>query len=192
MTRNTSRELKRHVHDFMREEGILPAATSGDTLAPAFYSHVLPSVRPKTLRERRVLGANWALVGDAAGWVDPLTGEGLYYAMRSGDLLGQALVRGQPEDYLTSVRKEFCPEFEMAVRAAHRFFDGMFLGRPVIMRMIQFLQRSPTLRKITAELFSGEQDYRTLKARLVKGAGVVLAELLASMFCTRKNEQRKV
>jgi flavin-dependent dehydrogenase len=34
----------------------------------------------------------WALVGDAAGFVDPLTGEGIYYAIKSADLLAGALV----------------------------------------------------------------------------------------------------
>ena len=34
----------------------------------------------------RVAGEGWLAVGDAAGLVDPITGEGLYYAMRSGDL----------------------------------------------------------------------------------------------------------
>jgi len=37
-------------------------------------------------RHRRVL-----LVGDAAGLVDPLTGEGLFYAMRSGEILGRSI-----------------------------------------------------------------------------------------------------
>jgi hypothetical protein len=54
------------------------------------------------------------------------------------------------------------------------------------MRMIQFLRHSPALRKVAGELFSGEQDYTTLKRRLVSRAGVVLGEILASLF-TRRN-----
>ena len=46
-----------------------------------------------------MLGKNWALIGDAAAWVDPLTGEGLFYAMKSGHLLGKALAEGCPEKY---------------------------------------------------------------------------------------------
>ena len=60
-----------------------------------FYSHVLPSPQKQTLSARRVVGRNWALVGDAAAWVDPITGEGLYYALRSGDLLAEALIADQ-------------------------------------------------------------------------------------------------
>ena len=33
-------------------------------------------------------------VGDTAGLVDPITGEGIYYAMRSGDLLATSTISG--------------------------------------------------------------------------------------------------
>ena len=67
-----------------------------------FYSHVLPSPQESTLSNRAVIGRNWALCGDAAAWVDPLTGEGLFYAMRSGELLG-ALWRKDPGKYIRRV-----------------------------------------------------------------------------------------
>jgi geranylgeranyl reductase family protein len=48
--------------------------------------------------------ANVLLVGDAAGLVEPLTGEGLAYAMQSGKLAGEAIVEalreGRPETAL--------------------------------------------------------------------------------------------
>ena len=85
MARHTSQELRRHLHAFMAEENIPREGAQ-------FYSHVLPSPQQQTLSARRVVGRNWALVGDAAAWVDPITGEGLYYALRSGDLLAEALI----------------------------------------------------------------------------------------------------
>ena len=50
-----------------------------------FYSHMLPSLETSGWRKNRVAGEGWLAVGDSAGLVDPITGEGLYYAMRSGD-----------------------------------------------------------------------------------------------------------
>ena len=38
------------------------------------------------------------MAGDAAATVDPITGEGLYYALRSGDLLAEAIADGAIED----------------------------------------------------------------------------------------------
>jgi len=70
MAAHTSAELKTHLSAFMGKHKI-------PTEDAKFYSHVLPSPRESTLSDRTVLGKNWALVGDAAAWVDPLTGEGL-------------------------------------------------------------------------------------------------------------------
>ena len=57
-----------------------------------FYGHVLPSLETAGWRKNRVAGDGWIAVGDAAGLVDPITGEGLYYAMRSGDLASQVIL----------------------------------------------------------------------------------------------------
>jgi flavin-dependent dehydrogenase len=172
---STAHTFKRHLERFMTEERIPPGGGR-------FFSHVLPSPQARTLGERRVVGRNWALVGDAAAWVDPLTGEGLYYALRSGDLLAQALANGRPEEYPQRVREEFSSDLQFAVRVARRFFRGRFLGGAVAIRMIQFVQRSPTFRALMRDLFSGAQDYRSLKRRLWAQVGVTLSEILASLL----------
>ncbi len=178
MARHTSQELRQHLHEFMREEGISTAGAS-------FYSHVLPSPQPQTLRARRVVGRNWALVGDAAAWVDPITGEGLYYALRSGDLLAQSLVAGRPREYPARVRADFSADLEFATRVARRFYRGRFLGGAVATRMIQFVARSATFRALMADVFSGAQDYRTLKRRLWSQCGITLSEVLESLLRPR-------
>ena len=39
------------------------------------------------------------LVGDAAGLVDPLSGDGIYEAFVSAELAAEAVLRGRPEEY---------------------------------------------------------------------------------------------
>ncbi|MFY9585115.1 MAG: NAD(P)/FAD-dependent oxidoreductase [Candidatus Acidiferrales bacterium] len=175
MARHTSQELRQHLHEFMHGEGI-------GTAGARFYSHVLPSPQPQTLRARRVVGKNWALVGDAAAWVDPITGEGLYYALRSGDLLAQSLAAGNPQGYPARVRAAFSADLEFATRIARRFYRGRFLGGAVATRMIQFVERSATFRELMADVFSGAQDYRSLKRRLWAQFGVTLSEVLSSLL----------
>ncbi len=175
MARHTSQQLRQHLHDFMREEGIAAAGAR-------FYSHVLPSPQAQTLRGRRVVGKNWALIGDAAAWVDPITGEGLYYALRSGDLLAQALTEGRPKEYPARVRADFSAELEFATRIARRLYRGRFLGGAVTTRMIQFVERSATFRVLMADLFSGAQDYHSLKQRLWRQVGVTLSEVVSSLL----------
>lgn len=45
---------------------------------------------------KKIFGKNWALVGDAAGFVDPLTGEGIYQAIFSAKILGESLAAYSP------------------------------------------------------------------------------------------------
>lgn len=175
MTRHTSQQLRRSLEEFLRDERIpLEGAR--------FYSHVLPSPQVNTLRRRPVVGPNWALVGDAAALVDPATGEGLYYALRSGDLLAESLLSGQPASYPAALREDFSAELEFATRVARRLYWGRFLGGAITTRMIQFVTRSATFRALMADLFSGAQDYTSLKHRLWTQIGVTASEVLASFF----------
>jgi flavin-dependent dehydrogenase len=175
MAKHTSQELRRHLHTFMESENI-----SRD--GARFYSHVLPSPQKQTLSSRKVVGRNWALVGDAAAWVDPITGEGLYYALRSGELLAESLIADKPADYPARIRKAFSTDLEFATRIARRFYRGRFLGGAVATRMIQFIERSSTFRALMADVFAGSQDYCSLKRRLWAQCGTTLAEVVGSLM----------
>jgi flavin-dependent dehydrogenase len=175
MAKHTSQELRRHLHAFMDTENIPRDGAR-------FYSHVLPSPQKQTLSSRRVVGRNWALVGDAAAWVDPITGEGLYYALRSGELLAESLIARTPAEYPARIRKAFSTDLEFATRIARRFYRGRFLGGAVATRMIQFIERSPTFRALMADVFAGAQDYCSLKRRLWAQCGTTLTEVVGSLM----------
>jgi flavin-dependent dehydrogenase len=141
-------------------------AGRGFSLAQArFYSHVLPAPRADTLRRLKLEGEGWALVGDAAGLVDPITGEGLYYALRSAELLADALLAGEPGSYSRSVEREILPELQTAARYAERFYGGKFLGGAVLDRMVQFTAASGRVRRLMRDVFSGAQGYVGLRRR---------------------------
>jgi len=175
MAEYTTQSLRNLLDGFVREEKIPVAGAR-------FYSHVLPSPELRTLRNRKIIGPNWALAGDAAACVDPITGEGLFYALRSGDLLAQALAEGGPESYPARIRAEFIADLEVATRLVRRVFRGSFLGGAVTTRMVQFARRSVTFRDLLRDLFSGAQDYATLRKRLWKQFGVTLAEFVSDFL----------
>lgn len=175
MESHTSTELRQHLQQFAATEKI-------DTGNAKFYSHVLPSPQVRTLSDRAVIGRNWALCGDAAAWVDPLTGEGLFYAMRSGEILGLSLAEGCPERYPVRVRASFSLELEFAARIVRRFYRGSFLGTAVTTRMVQFLQRNAVFRQLLSDLFCGTQDYTTLKQRVLNHLGGTLSQFVDSVL----------
>jgi flavin-dependent dehydrogenase len=175
MSAHTSNELRTHLYAFVEEAKF-------STENAKFYSHVLPSPQERTLSCRPVIGKNWAMCGDAAAWVDPLTGEGLFYAMRSGEILGQSIAEGRPELYPQRVRASFSLELEFAARIVRRFYRGSFLGCSVTTRMVQFLQRNAVFRQLMSDLFCGTQDYSSLKNRVLGHLGGTLSQFVSSVL----------
>jgi geranylgeranyl reductase family protein len=72
------------------------------------------------IQTRRVM-----LIGDAAGLVEAFTGEGIYWALRSGRLAGRAIVAAANAaaetvpDYQTAIDRELMPDLVEARRLAH-------------------------------------------------------------------------
>jgi len=145
-----------------------------------FYSHILPSLREETFSEVPVDGEGWAFIGDAAGFVDPITGEGLYYAMRSAELLTEALLANEPERYRELLRQDFLPELELAAQMADRFYSGTWMGETVLERTIQFTAASASFRTLMSDLFAGTQGYRDLRRQLYRTLPRMLAQSLAT------------
>lgn len=145
-----------------------------------FYAHVIPALAPEILRNTRVAGEGWAMIGDAAGFVDAITGEGLYYAMRSAELLAEALLANVPAEYSARAKNDFIPELEHAAQIADRFYAGEWMRDSVIERMILLTQRSPRFRDVMRDLFAGSQGYSDLRERLYQSLPRIAAEALAS------------
>ena len=144
-----------------------------------FYSHILPALRTQTLDKIEVCGDGWSMVGDSAGLVDPITGEGLYYALRSGELCAEALLADCLPAYQTKLEEEILPELRLAARVSHRFYNGEVLGESVLERMVAFTQQSENFRDLMRDLFAGIQGYRDLRSRLYRALPSLMAEGLA-------------
>lgn len=156
-----------------------------------FYGHMLPSLEMSSWRQNRLAGDGWLAVGDAGGLVDPVTGEGLYYAIRSGDLASRAILSGAPvaAEYQRTLRDDFIDDLEFGAAIAKRFFLGRILFQSVPARMIQFVRRSPTVRLLLQDLFAGTQPYRGLKKRMLENLHCTLHEALVQ-FVLQKAVRR--
>src|ERR1700674_2769196 len=133
------------------------------------YAARIPGLAPRTWDTRHACGERWALLGDAAGFADPVTGEGIYYALRSAELFANAYLSGSPLDYEQSWRADFGQELRRASQMRRRFY-GNFWGAPFTDRMIEFARGHRGIRKVLGQLVAGDQGYMDLKKRLARSA----------------------
>src|SRR5690606_10697205 len=78
-----------------RLEGVLGehVAARGGSMEHRVYGHPIPLPNPGDYdRPEWFGGEDWALCGDAAALVDPISGEGIHHALRSGQLAARALL----------------------------------------------------------------------------------------------------
>jgi flavin-dependent dehydrogenase len=148
--------------------------------AVEIYSALIPSLQAATLRNNRVSGPGWALIGDAAGFADPITCEGIYYALRSGELLAQTLIDNCPQRYALECQKDFVGDFIRAAEIFERLYFGTICGVDILSLMVRTVARSQTLRNMVNALIIGHQNYQTLKASLLRQSPRVLLQLATS------------
>jgi geranylgeranyl reductase family protein len=176
--------LRARLERYMKEKGISYKDAS-------FYGHMLPSLEHSGWKNNRLAGDGWLAVGDAGGLVDPITGEGLYYAMRSGDLASQVVMSDahslaeRAQAYRTLLRRDFTADLEFGATLAKRVFLGRFLFSTVPARMIDFIRRSPRFQSLIEDLFAGTQPYLDLKGRLFKNLNGTLQEVIMNLFLQR-------
>jgi geranylgeranyl reductase family protein len=159
--------LRAHARSWIRDARL----AGGAALEP--YSWPIPSLSARDLEELGPAGDRWCLVGDAAGLVDPITREGIFFALASAAWAADAIVTAGDRlasVYTARVRDEAAVELAAAARLKAGFFRPAFSGL-----MLQALQKSAGIRSVMAGLIAGTQSYRTLKWRLLETFEVRLA-----------------
>jgi flavin-dependent dehydrogenase len=157
--------LRGRTRDWIAATGI----AEGARLEP--YSWPIPSLSAPDYDTVVLTGSRWALVGDAAGLVDPITREGIFFALASGDWIASALTADDPSPgYTARVRDEAIAELARAARLKAGFFRPAFTGL-----MMRALMHSAAIRLVMADLVAGRQSYASLKWRLLKTFEVGLA-----------------
>jgi geranylgeranyl reductase family protein len=146
--------LRRRLDTLTRFYGLEPAGFWG------LRGHPLPVRRPgATLTQGPVLA-----VGDAAGLLDPLTGEGIYSAIWSGIVAARhltALVDGRAPDllgYQREVERVLLVELDAALqfRDVFHLAPGLWAG---------LVRRSPRVWRAVCSLIAGDQTYAGIKGR---------------------------
>jgi flavin-dependent dehydrogenase len=96
--------LREHLARFCREYGIPEASLEN------LRGYRLPLVHPRA----RLAKGRVALLGDAAGLVDPLSGDGIYEAFLSAKLATEAVLAGDLESYDRGLRRALSSQLAAA------------------------------------------------------------------------------
>ncbi|MGA9768739.1 MAG: NAD(P)/FAD-dependent oxidoreductase [Blastocatellia bacterium] len=177
----SSDELRALLSGFVKNHfgGLMP-----DSSRISFFGAKIPTLDLKSWKDLQTSGEGWALVGDAAGFADPITGEGIYYAFKSADLLAESLLETlstgdvasndiyhrAAKRYDALWREAFGHELEHASYRLPHFYHGRFIGHIFTDAMIMLARYHRGVRTILGRALTGEQSYVTLKRDLMRRA----------------------
>lgn len=126
--------------------------------------HLIPYGRPVG---SPVTGLHGLILGDAAGWTDPITGEGIYFALKTAHLAAGtilAAVNGTQSlsNYSTSFGREIITDLKYAKRLAWLLYECPRLSHWILERHGQGFGR------IFVDIIHGRQTYRELYLKMLK------------------------
>ncbi len=118
---------------FLAEQGIDAAQ-----LKP--FRWVIPFSDDPDHLERPRCGGTWLTVGDAAGFCDPLTGEGIFLAIASAHEAAAAIVQGDHLSYEARWRNRLGPNHYFGMRNRN-----LLASRPMAEHLLRMLRQNPDM-----------------------------------------------
>jgi geranylgeranyl reductase family protein len=165
------RELHRSFVEEARARGVVAGRSNPDNVRACR----LPLGGPL----RRTVADGVLLCGDAGGFVNAYTGEGIYHAMVTGQLAGEAAAEALAAGDVSAAglaryearwRAEIGEELEDSVRIQRRLF-----ARPALVdRVIRAAARDRALRRLLARIALGEESLRRRRLELAWRFGFAL------------------
>lgn len=101
-------------------------------------------------------------VGDAAGMIEPMAGEGIYYAIRSGQIAAETIINSAKNgdenliNYQTTIDREIQPELQVAKSLLYLLDLAPNIWVPILMKPKHIFW------KFFYRVFTGEKDYQDL------------------------------
>lgn len=184
--RGTSTSPRQVFRRFVQnEEGL---RSKGWTIPPP-QGHPLPLFNSRSFDESRpdcpeLVNGRTLLIGDAAHLVDPLFGEGIYYAVKSGQLASRSaveVVRGRLptlESYSRAVYRDIYPEFRVASRMASILYSFPRL-------CYRLAHRYQELVRLYYRVLQGQETYQTFLGLAKSSVKTSLYHWFRDAFRTR-------
>lgn len=165
-------DLQRDLVERLRERGIVDGASVRANFTPFLIPVGGPLARPG---RGRVL-----LAGDAAGFVNGFTAEGIYYAMVSGELAATAVIRssGDPAKAVAAYRRACDYEFGAELRDSVAIQRFLFADCRRIDRVVDGAHREAAMTRLLVDFACGSVSYRQLRLRLLARSPLLAGRVL--------------
>ena len=156
-TRSGKIELKSELRRFMTDPGV----SEGRLLKSEAVSPAKGAVLRTRMEATRSHSDRTLVIGDAAGLVNPLSGEGIAPAMLSAEMAARQTLKAfekgdfsanQLGSYTRSLRARFLNDHQVA-----RSLSIVLRSPPLLNRVIRNLQRKPDLALLIALIFIGQK-----------------------------------
>ena len=104
------------------------------------HSHLVPMISSPRFYDLPTTGLDWMLIGDAAGHVDAITGEGIYYAMMDGKLAASAYLKNSIDSYEVLWKQKFESELKNAARLQKWFYTPLITNTVIKLAKSKFVK----------------------------------------------------
>lgn len=116
---------------------------------------------PVKVRSGKFRNGNVFITGDAAGLTDPLTGEGIYYAVRSGRIAAEEVIASfgkflAHDHYSARINSELMPELLEAQNIKHLF-------NTVPLKIHRFVRDNDRAWRAFCKVLRGERNYADVR-----------------------------
>jgi menaquinone-9 beta-reductase len=128
---------RRDVEGFAQERALRLA---GNVLAGAHPEHKRIAIGPLSYRAQRLAGKHALLVGDAACFIDPFTGQGVYLALRCAQIAAECIIGDDVRRYARLARREIS-----ARERAARYVSALIKSPLAARTAASLLERRPAM-----------------------------------------------
>jgi geranylgeranyl reductase family protein len=166
-------ELQRAFVGRLRDRGVVVGQSAPENFTP----FLIPVGGPlRTPGRGRVL-----LAGDAGGFVNAVTAEGIYYAMVSGELAAAAIQSAPDVATMATRYGRACDdEIGAELRDSVRIQRYLFANPVRIAQLIDGVNREDAIKRLVVRFVTGHSSYRQLRRRIFARSPALFAKYLLS------------
>jgi geranylgeranyl reductase family protein len=152
-----------HIKRARMELAAMVARYASGTRVRSWWGALIPSAGSADFFDAPAAGKGWMLIGDAAGHADPITGEGIMYALWSASLAADALAAGDIPSYDRAWRAAYGRNLADGARTKRLYYNSTLVELSVALAL-----RSSTFGRLLYDAINDEIDYGSFTGSVLR------------------------